>query len=85
MSLNVRSYKVCSRNHLLNMLEEEVLCRNCEYCNFLKILEEKLKANGFFSHSKSVNEWEIAKIPNGELIAVPKMTTDYFSYRSKKE
>ena len=33
MNSNIRER--CSRVHLINMLEEEDLCKSCNYCKFL--------------------------------------------------
>ena len=49
----------CSRVDLLNILEEEDLCKNCTYCNFVEKLKKSLEESGFFSHNNTVEMWKL--------------------------
>ena len=63
---------ICSRVHLLNILEEEDQCNQCTYCKFVIKLKESLEKSGFFSTWNTVEMWKIEmKAPENEYVTLP--------------
>ena len=51
--------KRCNRVHLINLLEEEDLCKLCHYCKFLDKLRDALNQNLFFTVNAYVELWDV--------------------------
>ena len=71
MSINIRNYKQVTREYLLKILEKKKPCTEECKCCYEKFLYQKLKENGFFSHNKSINWWQIELDSNYEFIYSP--------------
>ena len=58
----------CNRIHLINLLEEEDLCKLCQYCKFLDKLRDALNRSLFFTLNAHINLWVLGlKIINLKL------------------
>ena len=63
-------YERCDRVHLINLLEEKGLCLRCNYCNFLKKLQNTLQELSFFTSNANIQMWDI-KYKNDILTVEP--------------
>ena len=63
MSVEIRSYKLVSRDYLRKLVSEPTNdnceCNFCKYRGYIKFIKEELLLNGFETHNKSVNCWRI--------------------------
>lgn len=76
MSVEIRSYKLVSRDYLRKLVSEPTNdnceCNFCKYCGYIKSIKEKLQLNGFETHNKTVNCWRIEHI-YGNIIVTPEL------------
>ena len=68
--MNPKIKKRCQRVHLINLLEEEELCKMCNYCKFLIRLKDVLIEKKFFTTDAHIDLWDIKYI-DGKLTATP--------------
>ena len=63
MSVEIRSYKLVSRDYLRKLVSEPTndtcKCNFCKYCGYIKFIKEELHSNSFETHNKTVNWWRI--------------------------
>ena len=60
----------CNRVHLINLLEEEDLCKLCHYCKFLDKLRDALNQNLFFTVNAGVELWDV-RLKGNKLEVIP--------------
>ena len=60
----------CERVHLINLLEEEGNCNNCDYCEFINRLRNALKEKLFFTSNVHIKNWDV-QFKNNKLKVEP--------------
>ena len=69
-STNMLINELCDRVHLINLLEEENDCNNCDYCKFINRLRNALNEKLFFTANAHIKTWDV-RLKNDKLEVEP--------------